>query len=327
VGGSERLVISCPFREERQRLVELLQKLIRSPIMSSPSANSTVLPYVSCRPPFWHLARYLARLIKTGRLTRRILRDILDGGEAERHRRLILGYAFLDHSNQIANPNHFRRRCHVECHLSIGPKQKLDTCPSPQSRSIYVEKKLTLGVPFLSSSQFDDTTTPTSSTCSSSLTSVRERVVRHWSSLSWAHMGGRTGGSIGLPSPISESSHTLSRTQSLPLINLRCDRYDNSRKSATSSGAEVEVADALGHSTTVGAWISHFSFDSGLADVGTVTRSPSGNALSNTSPLELDLRASSPVYSVYRSTLYAHWWRKAKFPIQSSGKGMESSFS
>lgn len=319
------MVISCPSREERQRLVELLQKQIRSPIMSSPSANSTVLPYVSCRPPFRHLARYLARLIKAGRLTRRILRDILDGGEAERHRRLILGYAFIDHSNRIADPSHLRRRCHVECRLSIGQKQKLDTCPSPQSRSIYVEKKLTLGVPFHSSSQSDGTTTPTSSPCSSSLTSAGERVARHWSSLSWAHMGAGTG---DLPSPFYESFHTLSRTQSLPAINLRCDRYDNCRKSAPSSGAVVEVTEASEHSTTVGAWISHFSFDSGLADVSrAVTRSPSRNALSNASPSELDLRPFSPVHSVYRSTLYAHWWRKAKFPVQSSGKGMESSFS
>ena len=324
VPGSERMVISCPSREERLRLVELLQKQIRSPIISTPSTNSTV-PYVSRRPPpFQHLARYLARLIKSGRLTRRILRDILDGGETEHHRRMVLGCAFIDHSTLVIDLNHFIRRCRAECHLSIG-REEPDSCPSPhQSRSIYIEKEFTLGVPILMLSSSSPSTSVTSS--SSSLTSVREKVAKlHWSSHSWAHLGVCTGGSLDAPSNNSDTSHSLSRTQSLPMMDLRCmNRNDNIEQAA-----EIKLTKTLGHSTTVGAWISHFSFDSGLADVGrAVTRSSSRNALSNASPSsELDLRTSSSAQPIYRSTLYAHWWRKAKFPIQSSaGKGMDSRF-
>ncbi len=80
VSGSERMTISCPSREERNKLIDLLQKQLKSPAaagLTSPTSSS--VPYVS-RPPFRLLTRYLARLIKTGGLTRTSLAEILDGG-------------------------------------------------------------------------------------------------------------------------------------------------------------------------------------------------------------------------------------------------------
>ena len=91
VSGSEKIVVSCPSKEERFRLVELLHKQIRNPTISS---SSSAISCVS-RPPFRLMARYLALLIKAGVLTRLRLREILDGGNAEHERRLILGCAFI----------------------------------------------------------------------------------------------------------------------------------------------------------------------------------------------------------------------------------------
>ncbi|XP_046452044.1 rho guanine nucleotide exchange factor 7-like isoform X1 [Daphnia pulex] len=45
VSGSERIIVSCPSKEERLRLMELLQKQIRNPTISSSSSSA-----VSCTP-------------------------------------------------------------------------------------------------------------------------------------------------------------------------------------------------------------------------------------------------------------------------------------
>jgi hypothetical protein len=83
-----------------------------------------------------------------------------------------------------------------------------------------------------------------------------------------------------------------------------------SLKDTSAEKAEVPVQRYF-TSTTVGAWVSNVSFDSGLADVGGVTPSQSRDATGT--PSELDTASnSSPCFPVYRSTLYAHWWRKAK---------------
>ncbi len=338
VPGSERIVVSCPSREERVRLVELLQKQIRNPVLNT---SISTIPSVS-RPPLRMMTRYLIRLIKAGLLTRLRLREILDGGKAEHERRLLLGCTLINPTAvDTNNLSRFVRQCRVECHMSTGQSSR----SSPQSRSLYVEKEFTLRVPFVarcwnrsSALSFSSSTSSTSSSSSASTSltssssgSSNKRV--HWSPQSRIRRG--LGGSLDSSSSTSSKSRFPSRSQSLPPLDLCISR---SLKGPSTERTEVPIH-YTSTSTTVGAWVSNFSFDSGLADVGGgVTPSQSRDATGT--PSETDISITSPVSSpaVYRSTLYAHWWRKAKVsasvvlaqsptpPVQSpAGKGMERS--
>lgn len=261
VGGCERIGISCPSREERQRLVDLLQKQMSG-------SSSTVVatsPYVSCRLPYRTLTRFLASLIKTGLLTPLKLREILDGS-CERQRRLILGCTLLDPLNGsgsgTSDLSRFRRRCKVECHLATG------------TGNLRIDKELTLGVPFLVRNWSDETASSTTTTGSASDTDAR---LERCASLDGA--------------PLSYAfSDGLFHTQSLPCLNL-CTN-------STSQPADQNA-------------VSHFSFDSGLADVEAIRSQSPPNHFNQTQTVELSV---SPVPSsvTYRSTLYAHWWLKAK---------------
>ena len=251
--------MSCPSREERQRLVDLLQKQMSG-------SSSTVVatsPYVSCRLPYRTLTRFLANLIKTGLLTRPILREILDG-RAERQRRLILGCTLLDPLNncRASDLNRFRRRCKVECHLTTG------------IGSLRIDKEMTLGVPFLVRNWSDESVSSTTTTGSESDADAR---LERCASLDGA--------------PLScTSSDGLFHTQSLPCLNL-CTN-------TTLQPADQNV-------------VSHFSFDSGLADVEAICSQSSPTHCNQTQTVELSV-SPVPFSATYRSTLYAHWWLKAK---------------
>ena len=270
ISGQERMMVSCTSREERQRLFDLLQKQIRSPTaVSSPTSAS--FPYVS-RPPFRLLTRYLARLIKKGQLTRRLLGEILDGGRAERERKLVLGCSLIDGippaGSSLASINdlgRFRRKCRVEYHLKAGKHR---------------------------SHSSDKSSSATSS--SNSAPCCPERIRR--SSQSSQVRGGSLGTAC-LSSSSTDSS--LFRTHSLPPVDLFVASVEPQSQPLLCGEKEDEQYSA---STTVGAWISSCSFDSGLADVGSGGTASSCNASSPSSP------------PTYRSTLYAHWWRKAKIP-------------
>jgi hypothetical protein len=214
VSGSEKIIVSCPSKEDRLRLVELLQKQIRNPTISSSSSA------VSCvsRPPFRLMTRYLALLIKAGLLTRLRLREILDGGDAEHERRLILGCAFIDPSTIIEtnNLNRFLRQCRAECHLSIDQSQR----SSPQKRSLYIEKEFTMWVPFIVRSwnrSSESSTSPctTSTSPSSPLVSRATNLKNHWSPKSRTCRSCREGldGSSFIS---SKYPRFPSRSQSLP---------------------------------------------------------------------------------------------------------------
>ena len=304
VSGSEKIVVSCPSKEERFRLVELLHKQIRNPTISS---SSSAISCVS-RPPFRLMARYLALLIKAGVLTRLRLREILDGGNAEHERRLILGCAFISPLAVIEtnNLNRFLRQCRAECHLSIDQPQR----SSPQTRSLYIEKEFTMGVPLIvhSWSRSSASSTSSSSSTSSPLVSGATNMKSHWSPKS--RIRGSFSRSLDSSSFLSSKCPRFpSRSQSLPPhLDMCITRF--SLKDTSAEKAEVPVQRYF-TSTTVGAWVSNVSFDSGLADVGGVTPSQSRDATGT--PSELDTASnSSPCFPVYRSTLYAHWWRKAK---------------
>ena len=313
VSGSERIIVSCPSKEERLRLIELLQKQIRNPTISSSSSSA-----VSCvsRPPFRLMTRYLALLIKAGLLTRLRLREILDGGKAEHERRLILGCAFISPSANVEtiNLNRFLRQCRAECHLPTGQSQRSST----QTRSLYIEKEFTMGVPFTvrsrsrssasSTSSSTCTSSSSSSSSSSPLISGATNLKSHWSPKTRTHGG--FSGSLDCSSFLSPKSPRFpSRSQSLPPpLDLCITRFCFKEPSAERAEGPVQRYYA---STTAGAWVSNVSFDSGLADVGGATSSQSRDATGT--PSESDTASnSSPVAPVYRSTLYAHWWRKAK---------------
>lgn len=289
--------------------MELLQKQIRNPTISSSSSSSAV----SCvsRPPFRLMTRYLALLIKAGLLTRLRLREILDGGKAEHERRLILGCAFISSSANVEtnNLNRFLRQCRAEFHLSTGQSQRSST----QTRSMYIEKELTMGVPFIVRSWSRSTSSSTSSSSSSRsspLISGATGVKTHC----WSPKSRTRGGfseSLDCSSFFSPKSPRFpSRSQSLPPpLDLCITRF--SFKEPTADRAEGPVQ-RFYTSTTVGAWVSNVSFDSGLADVGGAA-TPSQSRDATGTPSEPDTASnSSPVAPVYRSTLYAHWWRKAK---------------
>lgn len=258
------MTISCPSREERNRLIDLLQKQLKSPAaagLTSPTSSS--VPYVS-RPPFRLLTRYLARLIKTGGLTRTSLAEILDGGKAERQRKLILGCSFFqdDPSSELTSDlSRFRRRCRVECHISTS------------GGSAHNEE----GAPLLILSWNNS-----GSTSSSYTSKQRDR------SRSPSCIRGGSLDAVKYLSPPTAESESLFRTQSLPPVDLffsasSCDKVDEPQLAVQYS------------STSAGTWVSHFSFDSGLEDLESGCASP-------------------PETPFYRSTLYAHWWRKAKLP-------------
>lgn len=292
--------MSCPSREERLRLVEILQKQIRNPVITSQAATPTV-PIVS-RPPFRLMTRYIARLIKAGILTHLRLREILDGGKTEHERRIALGCNFigLSTSTETNDLNRFRRQCRVECHLSTDSQRT-----SPQT--LYIEKGFTLGIPlgvqyWNRSSSSSSYTSTSSSSSSSSLRATKEKL--NWPSRSRMREG--LGGSVDRASFFAKSPRFPSRSQSLPALELS---ITSSIKAPSAEGAEC-TAQRPYTSTTVGAWVSNFSYDSGLADVGGATPSQSRDATGTPS----DISISSSVSPVYRSTLYAHWWRKAKLP-------------
>uniref|UniRef100_A0A0P5BWA1 Rho guanine nucleotide exchange factor n=1 Tax=Daphnia magna TaxID=35525 RepID=A0A0P5BWA1_9CRUS len=301
VSGSERVLVSCPSKEERLRLVDLLQKQIRNPVITSPSTST-----VACvsHPPFRLMTRYFALLIKAGLLTRLRLREILDGGKAEHERRLILGCTFISPSAiaEKDNLNRFLRQCRAECRLSTGQSDRSST----QTRSLYIEK-FTLGVPlvvhsWIRSSIFSSSTSSTSSSPSSS--PLISGAIN--GKMNWPREG--FGGSLDSASLVpSKSPKFPFRSQSLPPLDLCITRYN--LKEASVERAEGPVQQRY-TSTTVDAWVSNFSFDSGLADVGGATPSRSRDATDT--PSERDTSDSSLTSPVYRSTLYAHWWRKAK---------------
>lgn len=271
------MMVGCCSREDRTRLLELLQKQMRSVpgLVSAPAA-----PYVS-RPPLRLLTRYLTRLIKAGALTRAILREILDGGKVERQRRLILGCTILGHPVPVSSNDLSRywRQCRVECTLLPVPVDS----SSPKSESVFIYKELTLGVPFFLHSWSQSSSASSSSLSSSSQSSRlrRERLLRAGRSRSPG------GGSLDRASrPASDIPGFISRTQSLPPVDLCSSRAE--REAPADVGAEEPAAPPAAVCTSL------FSFDSGLADVG-VDPGP----------------ADAPVYC---STLYAHWWRKLKIP-------------
>lgn len=292
--------MSCPSREERQRLIDLLQKQLRFP---STTVVSTT-PYVSCRLPYRTLTRFLASLIKAGLLTRLILRDILDGS-AECQRRLGFGCALMDAvgSKSTSDLSRFRRHCKVECQMTAvesgGPVHH-----SPQARSLYVEKELTLGVPF-----FLRSWSQSSSTSDSSVSDHEP----HWRRHRFLSLNGSRSSS-------TSSDTTLFRTQSLPSVNLFA---------SPASSDSLAVHKAQGDvSTTLGAWVSRFSFDSGLADVGAIQLRSQFRDAPHCQSAGVELSVSAPLTQVFRSTLYAHWWLKAKvsasavkFPSGSSPPG------
>lgn len=269
-------MISCPSREERHKLIELLQKQIRSPAAAGvASPTSSTVPYVS-RPPFRLLTRHLARLIKMGHLTRLVLTEILGGGEGECQRRLILGCALIDGrvhypsdrtvSTTSIDLSRFRRRCVTEVHLSDAHSHSL--------RAEETNSSIPTGGPFFirSWSQSD----------SSSSASTQRRCRNH--SDFWTR-----GGSLDAARCLSSCSPQPApfRARSLPPVEI-------SFLPPADPPAEQPIT--IQHaSTVIGTWVSRFSFDSNLSD-GEATCS------SNEEP-------------VYRSTLYAHWWRKAKFPL------------
>lgn len=279
------MIIGCSSRDDRTRLMELLQKQIRSVTPLMPSATA---PYVS-RPPFRLLTRFLTRLVKTGLLTRAILREILDGGKAERQRRLVLGCTILGHpvpasSNDLSR---YWRQCRVECTLLPVPIESSST----KTESVFVYKEITLGVPFFLHSWSQSSSTSSSS---SSLNSRlrRERLLRAGRSRS------PCGGSLDRAScASSDIPGFLSRTQSLPPVDLCFSRTERE------TPAEARV-DEPAHGASAAVCVSLFSFDSGLADEGVGTRSQSRNE-ADPGPVE------GPVFC---STLYAHWWRKLKIP-------------
>lgn len=294
------MTVACSSREDRTRLIELLQKQIRNPVTNTSLVTSS-LPSVS-RPPFRLLTRYFARLIKTGLLTHKQLRGILDGGEIEHKRRLTLGCAIICPLSLIETDddlNRFRRQCRVECQLATGRPQSQRS--SLQSRHLYIEKDFTLGVPFVvhcwsrsSSSCSSSSSMSTETAHSKSLWRPRTRIRRGFGSLDC------------LSSLSSKSPRFLSRCQSLPPP---LDLCSISSKEAQPCERTENLEQRLYTSTTAGAWISNFSYDSGLADVGGV---PSQSRDATGTPSEVDSSHSSPISPVYRSTLYAHWWRKAK---------------
>lgn len=51
VSGSERVLVSCPSKEERLRLVDLLQKQIRNPVITSPSTSTVACTLLQNVPP------------------------------------------------------------------------------------------------------------------------------------------------------------------------------------------------------------------------------------------------------------------------------------
>ncbi|XP_057375913.1 rho guanine nucleotide exchange factor 7-like [Daphnia carinata] len=51
VSGSERVLVSCPSKEERLRLVDLLQKQIRNPVITSSSASTVACTLLQNVPP------------------------------------------------------------------------------------------------------------------------------------------------------------------------------------------------------------------------------------------------------------------------------------
>lgn len=318
--GSERLVVSCPSRDERLRLVELLQKQIRNPVIASQAATS--IPSVS-RPPFRLMTRYMARLIKTGLLTHQRLREILDGGKSEHQRRVLLGCTIINPSlsAEMNDLNRFRRQCKVECLLSADDSQT----SSLHSRSIHIEKELTLGIPLGARYWNRSSTSSTSSSSSSGLTNEKF----HWPAQTRTREG--FGGSVDRTSSPAKSPRFPSRSQSLPPLDFR---IVSSVKAPTAEQTNCPVQRPY-TSTTVGAWVSNFSYDSGLADVGGATPSQSRDATGTSSDISISSSVSHPVY---RSTLYAHWWRKAKLSSEvvlarpssppfpsSTGKGMELS--
>lgn len=292
----------CSSREDRNRLVELLQKQIRNPVIN-PSLATPSLPCVS-RPPFRLLTRYFARLVKAGHVTHKRLREILDGGEIEHRRRLLLGCTIIGAQSVIEtdhNLNHFRRQCRVECHLTTA--QSDSERSSIQSRHLFIEKDLTMGLPFV---------VPWFSRCSASCSSSSSMSTEAAHSKSFWCPKSRTrrgfGRSLDCSSFFSSKSPKfLSRSQSLPPPLDLCNI--SSKETPKSSERKDGFEQRLFTSTTAGAWISNFSYDSGLADVGGVS-SQSRDATGT--PSEVDISTSSPISPVYRSTLYAHWWRKAK---------------
>lgn len=248
------------------------------------------------------MTRYIARLIKAGILTHLRLREILDGGKTENERRIILGCNLMGLSTSAGTDdlNRFRRQCRVECHLSTDSQRS-----SPQT--LYIEKGLTLGFPLgvqywnLSSSS-SSSYTSTSSSSTSSSRATKEKL--HWPPRSRMREG--LGGSVDRASFFSKSPRLPSRSQSLPALELSITSF---HKAPSAERAESAVQRPY-TSTTVGAWVSNFSYDSGLADVGGATPSQSRDATGTPSEISI----SSSVSPVYRSTLYAHWWRKAKLP-------------
>ena len=297
VPGSDRIVVSCPSREERTRLVELLQRQIRSSVISpTPPATITSVS----RPPYRLMTRYFSRLIKSGRLTRPQLREILDGGTAEHQRQLLLGCTFLGYEfTESKSLNRFRRQCRVDCQLLPCQSQP----SSPQTRTLYMKKEFILRVPLGDCDQ-SSSLTVSSSSSSSSFPRTNERI----DFSSRLRTPGGFGGSLERCSTFSSKSPTNPfRTQSLPALDFGILRIQR-EPSAEQDQSQIQHPCTM--STTVDAWVSNFSFDSGLADVGGATTSRSRDATGTSS--EADISISSTAFPVYRSTLYAHWWRKAK---------------
>ena len=256
------------------------------------------------------MTRYIVRLIKAGLLTRLRLREILDESH-EHERRLLLGCTFINPTAIDANNlNRFRRQCRAECHLSTGQSSP----SSPQSRSLYIEKEFTLRVPFAarcwnrSSASFVSSSTSSSSSSTSLVSSYSETSNQKVLWPPQSHIRRDFGRSLDRVSIISKSPRFPSRSQSLPPLDLCIDRF------LKAPSAELTEGPVHYTSTTVGAWVSNFSFDSGLADVGGGAGTPSQSRDATGTSSENDISISSPVSSpaVYRSSLYAHWWRKAK---------------
>ena len=150
---------------------------------------------------------------------------------------------------------------------------KVECHLSTGTGSLHINKELTLGVPFLVRNWSDESA---SSTTSESVSDADARLER------CASLDG---------APLScTCSDGLFHTQSLPCLNL-------------SNSSALQPVDQNA--------VSHFSFDSGLADVEAIhSQSPPAH-YNQTQTVELSV-SPVPFGATYRSTLYAHWWLKAK---------------